>query len=381
MAKDVWSLAEEQLLIGCTSFDVYVAKAHAAGLPTRPRQSVINHRHELKSKGVQLPEWKRGTPAREYTPTGEIVDQDDPGDEPFGFRARDEDEDVRDYWEAQKRALAAHQRRLERKSNRIIRHTTDDPEQPFGIFFFGDTHLGSSGILADRMEQEFELMRQACETLGARMVFMGDAIENSKIHGKAAPATYEQAFGPATQIDIAELLFSPLAPYFIAFLEGNHDSRDAAQGGIGWLHQFAKRIGVPYVSEAGCSIHLTHGFQRYLIFARHDWRGKSQINKSNSLRRFWQEYPDWENADVGVLAHLHEPLYESVQQRGQRVHWIRTGSLKVHDAYAARGGFTPEPGTATVIFWPNERRIKVELDLEEGIAALEDAQRRYTRVA
>lgn len=297
--------------------------------------------------------------------------------EPIGFRDKQEDEDTRDYWEAQKKAIAAAQRRHDKRTSRVIYHDTEDPGKPFGLIFFGDTHLGSSGILADRLESELLLMEQACETLGAKLVFMGDAIENAKIHGKAAPAVYEQAFGPSPQVDVAEMLFSPLSDHFIVFLEGNHDSRDANLGGISWTNHFAKRINVPFVSEAGSAIYLTHGFQKYTIYARHDWRGKSQINKSNSLRRYWQEYPDWENADVCVLAHLHEPLYERAQMKGHPVHWIRTGSLKVHDAYAERGGFTPEPGVGVVIFWPDKHYIEVEIDLERGIQKLEDAQIRY----
>lgn len=381
-----WSEDEDRILLASGSYDEYAAKTAGAGVRTRNREAVRSRRYELKQKGVAIPEWARGAQARRYTPTGERLEsnpESGPESEPesIGFRDRLEDEDTRDYWEAQKRAIAAHQRRIDRHSNRVISHTTSEPEQPFGLFFFGDTHIGSNGILAERMEREFEAMRQACETLGARLVFMGDAIENAKIIGKAAPAVYDQGIPPSPQRDVADLLFRPMAPYFVAFLEGNHDSRDAHSGGIGWLQTFAADIGVPYVSEAGCAIHLTHGFQRYTIYAKHDWRGKSQINKANSLRRFWQEYPEWDNADLGVLAHLHEPLYESVQQKGRRVHWIRTGSWKVYDHYAEKNGYSPEVGVAVVIFWPNERRITVSLDLEDGIAMLADARRRSTEAA
>ncbi len=371
-----WSAEELQLLRSSRSFEEFQRRGG-----TRSSSACATRRYKDRQEDIPIPEWPRGGSVswgkRSEVESPTVVEYESSEPEPFGFRDRDEDEDVRDYWEAQKKAIAAHQRRLEKRSNRVIPYTTDDPDQPFGIFFFGDTHIGSNGILADRMEHEFDLMRQACETLGARLVFMGDAIENAKIHGKAAPAVYDQGIPPASQREVADMLFSPLAPYFLAFLEGNHDARDAHQGGIGWMAEFAKRIGVPYVSEAGCAIHLTHGFQRYTIFTKHDWRGKSQINKTNSLRRFWQEYPDWENADVGVLAHLHEPISEEVQMRGRPVHWLRTGSLKVHDSYAERNGYTPQPGTGCVIFWPDRRFISVTLDLEEGIGRLEDARRRF----
>lgn len=369
-----WTDDEDRLLLSCSTYDEYRQRGG-----TRTRHSCTERRYRLRSDGHTVPAWPKGGAASYGRRTDPPAPEPDPepAEEPIGFRARAEDEDVRDYWEAQKRAIAAHQRRLGRASNRVIPYETETPDQPFGILFFGDTHIGSSGVLVDRLEYELDLMRQACETLGTRLVCMGDVVENAKIHGKAAPATYDQAFGPSPQIEVAEMLLQPLGPYFLAFLEGNHDSRDATLGGVGWLQGFARRLGAPYVSEAGCAIHLTHGFCRYTVYAKHDWRGKSQINKSNSLRRFWVEYPEWENADVGVLAHLHEPLYESVQQKGRRVHWIRTGSLKVHDSYAERGGYTPEPGTAVVMFWPDRRHIEVDLDLERGLERLEDAQRRY----
>src|SRR5438128_10728351 len=147
-----WTRTEDDLLRVAASYEHYV---ELAGVDARTRTAALNRRQRLKAVGQPVPEWEGGAPSLyAVEPPPELLD-DEP--EPFGFRERLEDEDTRDYWEAQKRAIAAHQRQLEKRSNRVIPYETDDPGQPFGIFFFGDTHLGSNGILADRMEHEFDL--------------------------------------------------------------------------------------------------------------------------------------------------------------------------------------------------------------------------------
>lgn len=296
-------------------------------------------------------------------------------DEPIGFRPRQEDEDLRAYWEAQKAAIAAAHRRLARRSQRIIAWQSPD-DRPQGICFYGDTHIGSMGIDAHRLEADLLLMEQAVRELGIKLVFMGDANENAKITGKAAPSKYEEAItSPLTQMDVTEMLHRPLAGAFLAWLSGNHDDgRDFNTSGISRIPDLAESLDAPYVSEAGCMLHLEIGFQRYTIYAKHDWGGKSRINKSNSLRRFWEDYPEFENADVAVLAHTHEPLLEQVQKKGRRVTWIRTGSWKVHDPYAEKAGFKPEPGVGFVILYGKERRIDAALDLEDGIERLRFAR-------
>ena len=384
MAKDVWSTAEEVLLIGSASFDEYTAKANAAGIPIRPRQSVINHRHELKSKGVQLPEWKRGTPAREYTPTGEIVEPDSGYDsgsarvqpeslpeipEP-DLPASDDDHLWDEYFELREASVLKYLEIVDRDDKRIPWTSPDD--LPVGVCLCSDQHYGGF-IRIDLLKRDIELI---AETEGLYAIGGGDWMDNFKPVGKTATGMFSASDpNPGHQYRRMVRLLKPSAGKWIVVMAGNHDDGwDMRSAGIARVPDLAKELDAPYASEAGCTLHLQVGWQRYVFYAKHTWRGTSGMNKGNAARNMWNDWPwEWENADVVCLSHLHENHMETPTRHGRDVVYLRSGAYKVNDGYAETHGYKSEWGVPMVILFPDKRKILPfkGVDFLEGVQTLQ----------
>lgn len=228
-------------------------------------------------------------------------------------------------------------------------------ELPVGICFVGDTHLGNVGVRYDLLERDLELL---AGTEGLYGVLMGDIIDNFKPVGKAASGMFGEMAGPQAQLHWAlnELLLP--SGKWLALLEGNHDGWDYRSAGISRLPDFAEKLGTPYVSQAGCSMHITVGTQRYVLYAKHDWRGTSALNKGNAARNMYDQWPwDRERADLIALAHTHEPHAEIPMRNGLPVTYLRGGTYKTMDGYAEDKGFRPEWGVPMVILFPMHRCI------------------------
>lgn len=299
----------------------------------------------------------------------------DPTDEPppllVGARSRDADEDLRDYWTATKAMMSVQARRQARN-----RELTYDLGDDYALLvFFGDTHIGGF-IDADRLEADIARM---AETPRVFPIFMGDAIDNYKTHGKAASGLYATAIpNPADQFAIAKLVLEPLKGRMLAFLAGNHDDGwDYKAAGIARIPDLADHLETPYVSEAGASLKLGVGGERYVVNVKHQWRGMSVLNKSNVTRRMWDEFPEWENADAVCIGHFHELDVHDTSKRGRPVKLLRSGTYKhLMDGYAESGGFTPAYGVPTLLLDPHRHVVRSDDSLEDGIARLNDFRAR-----
>lgn len=227
---------------------------------------------------------------------------------------------------------------------------------PIGIAFLSDVHVGGGGVDLARFRADVGTISR---TPNLYAVFNGDLLENTKPQLKSATALYSAQFAnPKEQYGYALSRMALCRDKWLVINQGNHDQFDFRVAGIDRLEMLAHQLGVPYRTEAGATIKLTVGEQPYVIVAKHDHKGKSQLNKSNSQRRLWDEWPhEWENADVVALAHLHEPLVEHVMRKGREVVYLRSGSYKVVDAWAESGGYKPAYGVPVVIFWPGERKV------------------------
>jgi hypothetical protein len=141
-------------------------------------------------------------------------------------------------------------------------------------------------------------------------------------------------------------------------LGGNHEAFDGVWAGIDRLPALAKDLGTVYFTEAGGSLFAHVGEHRYHLILKHDYTGKSRLNKGNSARRLWEEWPwSFENADVVALAHLHEPHMEQPMRKGQKVTYLRCGTYKVHDEWSESKGYRPSYGVPMVILYPDQRKV------------------------
>lgn len=229
--------------------------------------------------------------------------------------------------------------------------------RPIGVCFFGDLHAGSGGVDYDRFRTDLTTIAASD---GLYAVFMGDAMENTKTSLKSATALYSAAMpNPTEQEEYVRRRLALVKHKLIALCQGNHDQFDYRVGGVDRLASIAANLETTYFTEAGGSILLTIGSQKYHIIVKHDAQGKSKMNKSNAGRRLFDEWPwHWENADVICLAHLHEPDCHTTMRHGHPVTYLRSGTYKyLHDGWAEAGGYRPAYGVPMVILSPEKKEV------------------------
>lgn len=232
-------------------------------------------------------------------------------------------------------------------------------EAPVGIAFMSDIHAGAT-IDYQRFEADLGTIR---DTDGLYCIVNGDLTENTKPQAKSGSALYSAVFGaPGLQLAYMATrlgwIAEPPRHKLLAIVEGNHDGFDGRWAGIDRLPDLARHLGAEYFTETGGSVFVHLGGQTYHIVVRHNHAGISQLNKGNSARRLYDEWP-WasEHADVIALAHTHEPHLEQVQRKGEVVTYVRSGTYKIRDEWAENNGWRSAYGVPVVVLWPGERRV------------------------
>lgn len=226
---------------------------------------------------------------------------------------------------------------------------------PVGIAFTGDWHCGASGVDYGRLRGDLDLIR---DTDGLYAVGMGDYLEGVSIHSKAAPALYAGLFNDGGFQERYVVSRAETAKgKWLALLSGNHDEWLYKNAGITRTDQLASALGAPHFGEGGGTVVCRVGRQTYRIGVRHNAPGNSRLNTTNAQRRLFDDWPAWDNCHVLCVGHFHFNDCQTVSRKGGRVVYLRSGTYKVHDAYAKAGGFAPEYGVPLAILLPDEERV------------------------
>lgn len=236
---------------------------------------------------------------------------------------------------------------------RTIEHTFTG-QQWVGVVFIGDIHVGGM-IEYEQLDADIDTIR---ETPGLYAVGTGDYGDFFGSQPKLTHALVESTLPNSNdELDlIAHVLGrgnTDAGSNWLALGTGNHD----AWAGERSVELLCDRLGAKYFSQAGCALKCTVGGQRYVGYVKHQWRGHSNINTSNGSRRFWDEFPEWENADFTVMAHYHQPDTHQVQRKGNDVAYLRGGTYKTLDYYAEKAGYTPQYGPALVLLNPDDHEV------------------------
>lgn len=217
-----------------------------------------------------------------------------------------------------------------------------------GIVFLGDLHIGGL-IDTKRLEADIAVV---ASTPGLYAVGMGDYGEHFDRSGKILHAMSGDVLPSSEdQEAMIQYVLSPITDW-LAILAGNHDD----WGGPGAVTRLAEKLGAAYVSQAGCSLTVELGIESYHFYLKHQYPGGGRAN-SNDGKRLWAEWPDFRNADVTVLAHLHEPNTHSVERKDHTVHHLRGGTYKLVDPWARKGGYCPAYGPPLVLLNPVEHMV------------------------
>lgn len=235
-----------------------------------------------------------------------------------------------------------------------------DDGLPIGIAFSGDWHLGASGIESERLRADLKLIGT---TDGLYVAGMGDYVEGVGIYNKAASALYEGLFNDGDLQEAASITYFRYADgKWIAVGEGNHDAWMRRSAGVSRLSRILRQLGVrgqrpPYFSQGGGTIFAHVGHQRYVIAIVHNATGNSRLNTTNAQRRVFDSWPQWEGCDVICCGHLHFNDLHIQSRKGSRCLYLRSGTAKTRDSYAADHGFRPEYGIPLTILLPDEKRV------------------------
>lgn len=258
--------------------------------------------------------------------------------------------------------LQAEQRKLI-SINRDV-HVQINTEHPIGIVFTADWHIGSEGTDYQQLERDIELIHSNPYLYA---YVGGDAIDNFILQ-KMIAASRSQLVTPPVQWYLFEQFLQKMNGSILAVGAGNHDNWSVQMAAIDRVADIAKRLNVVYTGQGGM-LNLTVGSQTYKIFRRHKFRYNSSLNILNSVKRMYDMGPDsW---DVGVIEHWHVGGAEIFMKHGRNRVAIVVGTYKVFDQWAVDMGFYgSQVMNPVVVFWPNEFRYELRMDLQAAAQEL-----------
>lgn len=213
-----------------------------------------------------------------------------------------------------------------------------------------DVHLGHHAHKADKF---LAYLKYIEETPNVFTWLGGDLLENALDDGRGM--TYEQAFGPTTQIEQATYLLSRIAHKVLFAQPGNHEWRTYNKAGIDPMKVVADRLEIPYFDgPVFCSV-VSAG-RKWVVYSQHG-NGNSQtkggkMNMAGRARRFT------DGVDFFVSGHVHDPVVASetvIREDPMNARLVYPAQWTVvapsflgwSNTYAYRAGYAP-PGAGGV---------------------------------
>lgn len=181
----------------------------------------------------------------------------------------------------------------------------------------------------------------------------GDLIENALDDGRGM--TYEQEFGPSTQIDRMCWLLAPIAHKILFLQPGNHEWRTYGKTGIDPTKVIADRLGVPYFDcPVFCSV--LAGGHKWSIYSQHG-AGHAQT-KGGKMNAAGRPKKFIDGLNFLVSGHVHDPVVNAETIIAEDIGncrliykqlWtvIAPSFLGFENTYAQRAGYGP-PGAGGV---------------------------------
>lgn len=255
-----------------------------------------------------------------------------------------------------------------------------DDGLPIGIAFTGDWHCGAGGVAYGQLRHDLETIR---DTPGLYVVGMGDYLEGVSTEVKAKSALYGGLFNDGGWQERLVLLRARICQgKWLAILAGNHDEWVYKTAGITRTDQLARELAAPYFCQGGGTIFAHVGEHRYVVAVTHNAKGNSRLNTSNAGRVTFDSWPQWDNCDVIVCGHLHYTDLHIQTRKAGRCAYLRSGTYKLRDGYAADNGFKPEWGVPLAVFYPDERKVIAFRgdDFDHALRFLASERQRYANL-
>lgn len=236
--------------------------------------------------------------------------------------------------------------------------------EPIGIIWFGDPHLGNNGCNVPLLRRD---VRLAAGTAGLYAANIGDTADNWGM-GKLLALYASNDVSRATERRLARWLLQEAGVRWLLWLEGNHDRMDGAF--ITYLRAINASV-VPMIDwRAKFQLRFPNG-RVVRIDAAHNHKGASIWNELHGQTR--AAMID-EPADLFLAGHHHTWGLAVKELPGGRVSTLaRARGYKWIDDHAVHGGFTQQQCGASIltVIDPSPRSptelVRAFADAEEGV--------------
>lgn len=231
-------------------------------------------------------------------------------------------------------------------------------DEPIGICWFGDPHLGDPGTNYDLLERDIAIVTKTPGIYGANI---GDTTNNWG--GSLLRLYAEQDVSRETERELAKWFLQDAGIPWLLWLKGNHDTM--ADGFSVYLDTICATQ-VPLIEwRAKFKMVFPNG-RYYRIDAAHDYKGHSLWNEMHGPDRASIVE---EHADFFIAGHKHTwGTKQKELPTGRVATLLRVAGYKKIDSYATRHQYDSKNyGSAgLIILDPGERFHPAFADLEAG---------------
>jgi hypothetical protein len=247
---------------------------------------------------------------------------------------------------------------------------------PFAIACIGDPHLDNKGTDLQQLKQDMDLLAAT----GIRTVNMGDLLDNFHHAGRLAKVQADNRVSAKEALSLARWFVRDSGVRFDAHILGNHDH---------WPGDTYATMLNQWVAEAKSrlydwAVRLTYQWDggSFSLMCAHDFKGHSKYNPLHALMsRALEDGTD----DAYVAGHRHTAAEGGFENgfRNRHYKFVRVNGYKAWDSYAHRNMFPQQKDGASAMFVVDPHadpvnRVRVYMDLSEGVEALTYLKRRYT---
>lgn len=240
--------------------------------------------------------------------------------------------------------------------------------KPIALAFFGDWHIGSRGTDYGLLREHVSIL---AETNGLYVFTTGDEFDNYILNSPKGGKN-EAILPPEYQKALALSIAKKLKGKIIASVFGCHTNWSRESDDYNWVKHATEKSGAANLGYGGRT-YVEIGKQTYIIDIRHKFSFNSSLNSTNTYMRYvtMKGVPD-----IIGFAHFHHPFVASQVIQGKPVYFLRSGSYKIEDRYAARlGGYKGVPGVPICIVYPDKFQIEPHANIDIAIKRLADLRR------
>lgn len=270
------------------------------------------------------------------------------------------DADVSDYIAAMINLQASRERIDTKQVKATIRLNED---KPIGVAYWGDWHLGASGVNYQQFAEDVSKMR---DTEGLYFIGAGDYKDNY-VTGVHPGSQFEQMIQPGMQDVTVKYYMGQVAEKCLALIRGCHDDWDKKMGDRDFLETLCEITDSVNLWHGG-ELTIKLGDECYFWRCRHRYKYQSSLNLENAMRRIMEIQGP---CDVAAEAHLHNGYVMKRHMMGEYRVMLRSGTYKVWDEFGQKiAGYKGKPSVPVVVMFPGRHTMLEELFLDDAIEIL-----------